>query len=209
MNISSFFQVGFSSIRESNRFSGKPAEDVSISNKQKKDLGNLVSISSEGRHAYESEKKPYLHGLENFKAPSWIANYLPKANDLSSSSSAIKETKKYHELDFLVKTDGARSDSGRKAIDSYRSNMKATQVMRDKDVYRQAYSNEIAEYVKYVQKSYEEAKSELGINTDQDYVDRVLNNSTVNETLHIKFKEKLYEHPRVSELMNILDVNPG
>lgn len=185
----------------------KTESNLSITPPAEVDLS--VNISSVGKKLVSSEKSGSIEGLESYRIPQWMADYHPPMADLSESTKAIEEGRKYMQLDATARVDGVVSLAEKKAIDSYRSSMLANESLAEKDSLRIKFADELDEYSKANIAAFESAKSDLGIETNQDYLDKVLNDHETSEIFHQSFRENLLSNPRTSELMKLLGVKAG
>ncbi len=74
------------------------------------------------------------------------------------------------------------------------------------ETYRETFKNELSEYGKIFNETFESTKKEFGINTQNDMYEKVIKNPEYSESLRQAFEQKITATPRGLELMNILGI---
>jgi len=204
MSISTVLQTNSLPAQASTNSIKQSTAEIPSTQKQQNYQETYVTISDASRKASALESNSSSTGLDDLRLPSWLADYLPKANNLSDSHAAIKESVKYQQLNATARSNGVVSEIEQKAIDTYRSNMTSTELMREKMEFQQQFSRELDEYGQYVNEAFASAKSDAGVSTNQDYIDNLLNNADASQAIHDDFQSKLFSNPRAVELMKFL-----
>ena len=168
-----------------------------------KDANIFLSGAGKQALAKENSKTP---GLEVFRLPSWYVDYLPPGGDLSMSAPAVREAKKYQHIDEAARSDGIVTSGEKKVIDAYWKNMTSNQAIRDQARFQQQYENEIEEYGRYARDAFLNAKAGAGIDTHEDYVNKMLSDVDSSESIHNTFRDELFSNPRAVELMEVIGI---
>jgi len=142
---------------------------------------------------------------ENYSIASWQRDYSVASQDLSMSSAAIGEAQKLMQITQAASADGKISSDEQRAIDSYRSQMSATQELKAKQLFNSRYQSEIAEYQQLFATALKDAKQELGLEPSAHYND--FNSSPETQLLiEQKVQQQLLSNPRAQRLMAVLNI---
>lgn len=180
----------------------KPTDRVinnSIDHERNKD----VTLSSEGQKASGSS---LMNGIERYALPSWFSDFQPEISDLTFSSTAIKEGKKFVEMSDRLAADGKVSIKDQHAIQSYLDNMPTTQQRKNVESHYVQNKDLFAEFGAIHKNYREEAMAEQGIVTQEDWREKVLNADGDNQALRFSIMQKMFDDPRAMELMTTLGI---
>lgn len=74
------------------------------------------------------------------------------------------------------------------------------------ETYEETFKNELSEYRKIFKDAFENAKKELGINTQNDMYEKAIKNPEYSEALRQTVDQKIAATPKALELMNLLGI---
>ena len=162
-----------------------------------------VRISAEGKAASTVEPG----SLESYRIPDWMPELLPRQT-IAVGSEAIEETREQMEMLEDLKADGHLSASDRQFMQAYReNNSPATQQYHANAAFARKFRDELIEYSEIRNSAFQQARLENGIETREDYVDKVLHAPDDNTALRNRVVEKLLDNPRALELMDKLGID--
>lgn len=174
----------------------KPSDDSTSTQE------STVTISAVGKQASKIE----VGSLESYRLPNWEFELKPKQY-LIDGEGLMKESRAHMKLFNELYADGEISASDKQVMKEYRTtNSSAHQTYRDNAAFLKKYEDELSEYAKIFDQAYDQAKLEHGIETREDYVDKILNAPGDNIPLRNSVVEKLLYNPRALELMDTLGI---
>lgn len=173
-----------------------------------------VTISEEARRAAEAERgltktsdqmdNKYTD-LEHYRLPNWLPAM--KTGYLFDHGKAIDETRATMKMLEEVRSDGIVTHDEQRRIDEWRrTSMPEHDRMLEYHYFYQKHEREILEYQEIFRGIYNDAKAEQGIESHEDYVEKVLNAPGDNIALRDSVATKLLDNPRAVELMDILNI---
>jgi hypothetical protein len=166
---------------------------------------DTVSISIEALVKTEKASKT---GVEQYALPSWFMEFSPAVFNLSNGVNArMEEARKYTALHEKLAADGEISSKDLVALKSYvgtmmPANTQQKQLEADYHQNRALYNEYGSIHNRYLQ----EALTEQGITTQEDWNQKVINTSDENQELRFSIINKMFSDPRAMELMNILGI---
>jgi hypothetical protein len=177
--------------------------DRAINNSIDHERNKDVTLSSEGQKASGSS---LMNGIERYALPSWFSDFQPELSDLTFSSTAIKEGRKFVEMSDRLAADGSVSIKDQHAIQSYLDNMPTTQHRKNVESHYVQNKDLFAEFGAIHKNYREEAMAEHGIVTQEDWREKVLNAEGDNQALRFSIMQKMFDDPHAMELMTTLGI---
>lgn len=167
---------------------------------------STVSISAAARQAAAGDR---ADPLENYRLPEWKASLLPPTTIQYATEldGAIQETRAAGEFLNKLTADGDYSAADRAKMKAYLdANAPINRALRETREFNEAHRSELAEYGGYLDAAWFSSLREQGVESRQDYVDKVLNAPGDNTPLRNSVTEKLLANPRAVQLMDILGI---
>lgn len=135
--------------------------------------------------------------LEAFALPSWLGQYHPEATNLN-----MEQEDEYFAFQRKAFEDNYISDKERSKLREY------TQPYFEKERFRKEFKEELIEYSTIMDSALTDAMEKNGITGDFDYYKKVTLDQTVSsEKVHQDFRKNLINSPRVTELMELLEID--
>ena len=162
-----------------------------------------VSLSAQGRLASQVDQM----SLESHRLPGWMEDLLPPAL-MMDFRGAIAETRENFALLEKHQENGQLTDAGRQLyLDRLANHSPANQAMHASAAFRETFQQELSEYMDLLRQTFDEVKAEQGIDTQEDYVAKVLNVPGDNQALGDQVAVRLMDDPRASALMSVLGID--
>lgn len=164
--------------------------------------GDTITLSSEGQQLAATMTKS---GVELYALPSWFGEFSPAFSNLGLGE-RVEEGRKLVAMSEKLGADGELSLKDQNAIQSYLNNMSVT--AERKQVEAQYYNNKALyeEYGTIHANHFKDALAVQGIDTQEDWNEKVINAPGNNQELRMSIMEKMFNDPRAIELMNILGI---
>ncbi|WP_323816539.1 hypothetical protein [Cellvibrio sp. NN19] len=163
---------------------------------------DTVTLSAEGQRLAATMTKS---GVEQYALPSWFGEFSPAFSNLGSGE-RVEEGRKFVAMSEKLGTDGELSLKDQNAIQSYLNNISVT--AERKQVEAQYYNNKALyeEYSTIHANHFKDALAAQGIDTQDDWNEKVINAPGNNQELRMNIMEKMLNDPRAVELMSILGI---
>ncbi|BFM18924.1 hypothetical protein R50073_51070 (plasmid) [Maricurvus nonylphenolicus] len=142
--------------------------------------------------------------------PQWITGYMHESTDLSLNiDKVMAEGKAYQEFSEKFLDDGKLTNQEQRQMEVYRrTQMSFNDISIEMDNFRQSNRYELNELSSIRNTYYQQVLSESGIESSDEYVDKVIDAPGHNVEMHKRFDELMRSNSRAVELMNQLGINP-